>query len=102
MDKKSRIINSILLSIIGICFFPIAIYVLVFIYSKLNIEIFTGSTFKSNLGDIMIYFILPITLVVIGIYQYFLNRYNKLIALENESNNESNNDSLHKSNNGDK
>lgn len=89
MDKKSRIINNILLSIMGICFFPIAMYLLVFIYSKLNIEMFTGNTFKSNLGEFMLFFILPITLAVMGIYQYFLNKYNKLIALDDESNEDS-------------
>ena len=79
MDKKSRIINSILLSIMGICFFPIVIYLLIYIYSKLNIPMFEGETIKSYMADVVIYFGIPIFLMVSGIYQYFLHKYYKLI-----------------------
>lgn len=79
MDKKSRIINSILLSIMGICFFPIVIYLLVYIYSKLNISMFEGGTIKSCIADIFLFFGIPIFLMVSGIYQYFLHKYYKLI-----------------------
>lgn len=85
MDKKSRLINSILLSIIGICFFPIIIYVLVYIYSKLNISIFTGGTIKSYVGDIFLFFGVPIFLIIFGIYQYFLHKYYKLIERDETS-----------------
>ena len=83
MDKKSRIINSILLSIIGICFFPIVIYLLVYIYSKLNVSIFEGGTMKSYIADLFLFFGLPIFLMVSGIYQYFLHKYYKLIEKDN-------------------
>ena len=83
MDKKSRIINSILLSIMGICFFPIVIYLLVYLYSKLNISMFEGGTVKSYIADIFLFFGIPIFLIVSGIYQYFLHKYYKLIEKDN-------------------
>ena len=83
MDKKSKIINSILLSIMGICFFPIVIYLLVYIYSKLNLSIFEGGTIKSYIGDIFFFFGMPIFLIVLGIYKYFLYKYYKLIEKDN-------------------
>ena len=83
MDKKSRIVNSILLSIMGICFFPIVIYLLVYIYSKLNLSIFEGWTIKSYIGDIFLFFGMPIFLIVLGIYKYFLYKYYKLIEKDN-------------------
>lgn len=83
MDKKSRIVNSILLSIMGICFFPIVIYLLVYIYSKLNLSIFEGGTIKSYISDIFLFFGMPIFLIVLGIYKYFLYKYYKLIEKDN-------------------
>lgn len=82
MDKKSRIINSILLSIIGVCFFPIFIYILIYIYSKLNITMFEGPTIKSKMADIFLFFGMPIFLVVSGFYKYCLHKYCKLIEKE--------------------
>lgn len=83
MDRRAKIVNSILLSIIGLCLLPIMAYILAFLYSKLDINIFTGETLKSNIGDVIIFFGLPISLIVMGIYRYFLNAYNKMIAEEN-------------------
>lgn len=90
MDKKTRIINSILLSIMGICFFPIFIYILIYIYSKLNITMFEGQTIKSNLGDIVLFFGLPIFLVVSGFYNYCLHKYCELTEKEKEKEEEDN------------
>lgn len=88
MSKIDKIINSILLLIMAVCFIPTVIYGLVFIYSKLNINLFTINTFKGYMGDIIIYFITPLALLGIIIYQYFLHKYCKLIALENNEEND--------------
>lgn len=86
-EDKIMLINKILLLIMSICFFPIIIYILMYIYNELQLDILNGSTFKSNLGDILIFFGAPIVLIVLGIYKVCLNRYYKLssINIENES-----------------
>lgn len=81
-------INKILLTIMGICFFPIAIYVLSFIYNKLGIDIFTSEYWKGNLGDFMVFYGLPITLVILGFYKYNYNKYMNMMCSENENENE--------------
>ena len=86
-EDKVMLINKILLIIMAICFFPIIIYALLYIYNELGLDILNGSTFKSNLGDILIFFGTPIVLIVLGIYKLCLNRYYKLsnINLDNET-----------------
>lgn len=79
-------INKILLTIMGICFFPIAIYGLSFIYSKLGIDMFSSEYWKGNLGDFMVFYGLPITLVILGFYRYNYNKYMKMIDLDNREN----------------
>lgn len=85
-EDKIMLINKILLLIMSICFFPIIIYVLMYIYNELQLDILNGSTFKANLGDILIFFGAPIVLIVLGIYKVCLNRYYKLsnISMEKE------------------
>lgn len=84
MDKKTRIINNILLSVMFICFVPLFFYGLTYVYSIFNLPIFEGGTVKSYIGDILLCFVLPLCLVIMGIYKYSLNSYYKL--LEKESN----------------
>ena len=86
-EDKVMLINKILLIIMAICFFPIIIYALLYIYNELGLDILNGSTFKSNLGDILIFFGTPIVLIVLGIYKLCLNIYYKLsnIDLVNET-----------------
>ena len=76
-------INKILLTIMGLCFFPIAVYGLSYVYSKLGIDMFSSEHWKGNLGDIMVFYGLPITLVILGFYKYNYNKYIKMISLEN-------------------
>lgn len=85
-------INKILLTIMGICFFPIAIYGLSYVYSKLGIDIFSSEYWKGNLGDFIVFYGLPIALVILGFYKYNYNKYVKLISLENNENNKENNE----------
>lgn len=80
MDRKIKIINTILMSIMTICFFPVVIYLLMYLYNKLQLNICTSDSFKSNIGDIIIFFVMPIVFIIMGIYQYFLNRYYKLVS----------------------
>lgn len=83
-EDKIMLINKILLLIMSICFFPIIIYVLMYIYNELQLDILNGSTFKANLGDILIFFGAPIVLIVLGIYKVCLNRYYKLSNISME------------------
>lgn len=84
-EDKIMLINKILLLIISICFFPIIIYVLMYIYNELQLDILNGSTFKANLGDILIFFGAPIVLIVLGIYKVCLSRYYKLSSNDTEN-----------------
>lgn len=79
MSKIERIINSILLSIIGLCLVPLFLYFLVYIYYKLNIPMLSDKNWRVNMGDIFIYFGVPLSLVGMSIYKISLNRYYKLI-----------------------
>lgn len=82
MDKKSKIINSILLLIMFASFLCVSAYVLIYIYDKFNFPIFNGETIKSNIGDIVIFFGVPIYLLIFGIYKYFLKLHYKLVDKE--------------------
>ena len=84
MDKKSRIINSVLLIIMAICFSTMFLYGLLFMYSKIGLNILSGNTFKSNMGDAILYFIMPLVLVFMGIYRLALKKYSELSKDENE------------------
>lgn len=77
-------INKILLTIMGLCFFPIIIYGLSYVYSQLGIDMFASEHWKGNLGDFMVFYGLPITLIILGFYKYNYNKYMKLIDLKND------------------
>ena len=83
-EDKIMLMNKILLIIMSICFFPIIIYVLMYIYNELQLDILNGSTFKENLGDILIFFGAPIVLIVVGVYKACLNRYIKLSTINSD------------------
>ena len=75
MDKKTRIINIILLNIMGICILPLMAYGLIYVYNFLGLDIFNGTSFKSNFGDLILFIVIPISLIIIAFYYICLARY---------------------------
>lgn len=85
LDKKTEILNRILLVLIFVSFIIVFSYTILAVCVNLGIDVVSSEyTLKTNLANVLIFVGVPNVLVIMSVYKYFEKKYMGYLKEEQE------------------